>query len=211
MALDGAGRSRLFWAKDGGSLSLCFLDLVNATAPGDISSDCIGNDGDCWGATILVTSGGSLTVSSCLIRGGGPGESEAFGAAFLGAGVAVGLPGSNAEFYDVDFQHLRGTYGGAFGAFGGSEDLPCQAIFRSCRFEKNVGLSSGSVLIGWNYISAYFYDTTFARNDGIALFMAYHSGGTIERRELLAGRYPRSKVRSVCRVFWLIRTLNSDV
>ena len=130
-----------FLVKDGGSLSLSFLDLVNATAPGDISSDCIGNYDDCWGATILVTSGGTLTVSSCLIRGGGPGESEAYGAAFAGAGVAVAGPGVNVEFYDVNFQHLRGSYGAAFGAWYCSEDLPCQAIFRSCRFEKNVGLT----------------------------------------------------------------------
>ena len=180
VTLDGAGRSRLFWAKDGGSLSLSFLDLVNATAPGDLTSDCIGDYGDCWGATILVTSGGTLTVRSCLIRGGGPGESDAHGAAYVGAGVAVAEPGSNAEFYDVDFQHLRGKYGGAFAAFYCSEDLPCQISFRSCRFEKNVGLGAAAALIGWTYISAYFYDTTFARNDGIALFY-YTGGGAIER------------------------------
>jgi hypothetical protein len=35
VALDGAGRSRLLLVKDGGSLSLSFLDLVNGTI-----SDC---------------------------------------------------------------------------------------------------------------------------------------------------------------------------
>ena len=171
--------------KDGGSLSLSYLDLANATALGDISSGGIGNYDDCWGTTILVTSGGTLTVSSCLIRGGGPGESALYRTAFADAGVSVADPGANVEFYVANFQHLRGTYGAAFGNWYCSEDLPCQAIFRSCRFEKNVGLIAGAVYIGFSYVLAYFYDTTFARNDAIALLWVYHKAGAIERSNFI--------------------------
>ena len=180
VTLDGAGRSRLFFVTDG-SLSLSFLDFVNATAPGPNGGSCTSTGFEiCAGGTILVIDG-TLTISSCLIRGGGPGESKTVRVAWMGGGVAVVGPGVNAEFNDAKFQNLRANYGTAFSGFYCTEDAPCVATFRHCRFEGNTALKTGVVLIAWEFVSGYVYDTTIARNDGCALMYQSHSSGAIER------------------------------
>ena len=155
VTLDGFGRSRLFLVIDGGALTLTNLDLINATVPGDVTTDCIGSFSECWGAAILVMDGGSLVVWSCDFRGGGPGVSEFYGNAFAGSGVAVvGCCGSAAEFHDAKFTKLRAQHGAAVASWYCTQDAPCLTNFFGCEFvecEIANEFTAGVVTIGVDY------------------------------------------------------------
>ena len=174
VTLDGAGGSRLFLVKDSGTLSLAFLDLVNATVPGNVTVDCPDDKTECYGGTILVLDGGSLVVTSCAFRGGGPGEDPVWGNAYSGGGVALNGGGSNGEFHEVKFSNFRATWGVAVSAFACGIDSPCLVNFYSCQIEDNSaveGMFPGVVWLGWYFIEGSLYDCTFARNNGCALHL----------------------------------------
>ena len=179
VTLDGAGQSRLFLV-NGGTLSLAFLNLVNGSTrvPG---SGCDDDYERCAGATLLVMNGGSLMMRHCDIRGGGPGESTEFGAAWVGAGVSFYDPGTTGELYGVGFYGLRSVYAAAVGMWLGSEDSPLVVNMYHCHVDDSSGYGTAAVVVGWYNCIANFYDCVFTRNHQQALVYYLADSGKVVR------------------------------
>jgi hypothetical protein len=178
VVLDGGGWSQHFWVT-GGTLHITFVNLVNGTSS-QVDANCRPDLWKCSGGSILVQGGGTLVMRSCDVIGGGPGVSEQFGNAFMGAGVFVEGAYSAGDFYNCSFTKWHATYHSAIYAQGSTtEENAVKVRLAGCTFSRNSARYSGVVCIGWSYVRAEIYDCIFENNDGMVLVMFYNSDSQI--------------------------------